>query len=207
MKLENAMSLRIAGLIAFAFTLLFSGGTLAQTRAAEPLGMVIDVQGKATLTDAGRASRLEMLSYLKPHNEIQLSQGAALTVTWYAGSKELRFSGPARLRVQNSGIEVVQGKPAQERAVAYEKVAATKTLPPRLGQAAISMRGVPKPMTPEQEMQREKLRPAEGAPVGDWVMYAMALEQMGLTGEARGLWRKLSAERPDDPKLRELAGQ
>ena len=64
-----------------------------------------------------------------------------------------------------------------------------------------------KPMTPEQETQREKLHPAEGAPVGDWVMYAMALEQMGLTGEARAVWRKLSAERPDDPKLRQLAGQ
>jgi hypothetical protein len=206
MNQENAMSKRLSSFIAL-FALLFSGGTLAQTRAAEPLGMVIDVQGNATLTDAGRSSKLEMLSYLKPQNEIQLSPGTSLTVTWYANSKELRFAGPARLKVQPGGIEVVQGGPAQERAVGDEKVAATKKLPSRLGQAAISMRAIPKPMTPEQETQREKLRPAEGAPVGEWVMYAMALEQMGLTGEARGVWKKLSAQRPDDPKLRQLADQ
>jgi len=170
----------------------------------EPLGMVIDVQGKGTITDAGRKAPLEMLSYLKPAAEIQLEPGAAITVTWYEGSKELKFAGPAKLKVGAKGIQVASGKPAQERALADEKVEATRKLPPRLGQAAISMRGM-KPMTPEQETMREKLRPAENAPVADWVTYAMALEQMGLSGEARGVWRKLSAQRPDDPKLKELA--
>ena len=168
--------------------------------AAEPLGTVIDVQGNATL---GK-NRLEMLSYVNAGNEIQLAPGAALTVTWYAGSKELRFAGPARLKVEPAGIKVVQGGAAQERSVTDEKVAATKKLPARLRQAAISMRGM-KPMTPEQETQREKLRPADNAPFGDWVIYAMGLEQLGLTGEAKGVWKKLSAQRPDDPKLRQLA--
>lgn len=168
--------------------------------AAEPLGMVIDVQGDATL---GK-NRLEMLSYLNAGSDIQLSPGAALTVTWYAGSKELKFAGPARLKVEPGGIKVVQGGAAQERTVADEKVAATKKLPPRLGQAAINMRGL-KPMTPEQEAAREKLRPADNAPFGDWVVYAMGLEQIGLTGEAKGVWRKLAAQRPNDPKLRQLA--
>jgi hypothetical protein len=36
-------------------------------------------------------------------------------------------------------------------------------------------------------------------------MYAMGLGQIGLTGEAKGVWRKLAAQRPDDPKLRQLA--
>jgi hypothetical protein len=167
---------------------------------AEPLGMVIDVQGKATL---GK-NRLEMLSYLNAGNEIQIPAGGSMTVTWYAGSRELKFAGPARLRVEPGGIKVVQGGAAQERAVAEEKVSATKKLPPRLGQAAVNMRGI-KPMTPEQEAAREKLRPADNAPFADWVVYAMGLEQIGLTGEAKAMWRKLSAQRPDDPKLRQLA--
>ena len=171
-----------------------------QALAADPLGMVIDVQGSATL---GK-SPLEMLSYLNAGGEIQLSPGASMTVTWYAGSKEIKFSGPARLRVEPGGIKVVQGGAAQERTVADEKVAATKKLPPRLGQAAINMRGI-KPMTPEQEAAREKLRPADNAPFADWVVYAMGLEQIGLTGEAKGVWRKLAAQRPNDPKLRQLA--
>ena len=172
--------------------------------AAEPLGMVIDVQGNATLNDGGKTSRLDLLSYLNAQNEIQLSQGASMTVTWYAGAKELKFAGPARLKVEPAGIKVVQGGAAQERAVADEKVAATKKLPPRLGQAAINMRSL-KPMTPEQEAAREKLRPADNAPFGDWVVYAMGLEQMGLTSEAKGIWKKLSEQRPNDPKLRQLA--
>ena len=184
--------------------LLFAAVSVAQAQVTEPLGMVIDVQGSATLTNAGKTAPLEMLSYLRQQNEVQLSPGAQLVVTWYAGSKEMKFSGPARLRVEPGGIKVVQGGAAQERAVTDEKVAATKKLPARLGQAAINMRGL-KPMTPEQEAQREKLRPAENAPFGDWVMYAMGLEQLGLTGEAKGMWRKLSAQRPDDPKLRQLA--
>jgi hypothetical protein len=184
------------------FALMLSASTLAL--AAEPLGMVIDVQGNATLNSGGKSSRLDMLSYLNAQNEIQLSQGASMTVTWYAGSKELKFSGPARLKVEPAGIKVMQGGAAQERSVTDEKMAATKKLPPRLGQAAINMRGI-KPMTPEQEAQRERIRPAENAPFGDWVMYAMGLEQMGLSGEAKGVWKKLSAQRPNDPKLRQLA--
>jgi hypothetical protein len=183
---------------------LFAAASVAQAQIAEPLGMVIDVQGSATLTNAGKTAPLEMLSYLRPRNEVQLSQGAQVVLTWYAGSKEMKFSGPARLRVEPGGIKVVQGGAAQERAVTDEKVAATKKLPARLGQAAINMRGL-KPMTPEQEAQREKLRPAENAPFGDWVMYAMGLEQIGLTSEAKGVWRKLSAQRPNDPKLKQLA--
>lgn len=182
--------------ILIALTLMSAAFALA----AEPLGMVIDVQGNATM---GK-NRLEMLSYLNAGNDIQLSPGAAMTVTWYAGSKELKFAGPARLKVEPGGIKVVQGGAAQERTVADEKVAATKKLPPRLGQAAINMRGL-KPMTAEQEAAREKLRPADNAPFGDWVVYAMGLEQIGLTGEAKSVWKKLAAQRPNDPKLRQLA--
>ena len=182
--------------ILFALTMMASALALA----AEPLGMVIDVQGNAML-GKGRA---EMLSYLSAGNEIQLSPGAAMTVTWYAGSKELRFAGPARLRVEPGGIKVLQGGVAQERNVSETKIDATRKPPTRLGQAAINMRGM-KPMTPEQETLREKLRPAENATFSDWVMYAMGLEQIGLTSQAKGVWKKLAAQRPDDPKLRQLA--
>src|ERR1044071_5390691 len=148
--------------------------------AAEPLGMVIDVQGNATL---GK-NRVEMLSYLSAGNEIQIAPGGSMTVTWYAGSKELRFSGPASLKVEPGGIKVVKGGAAQERSVSETRLDATRKPPTRLGQAAVNMRGI-KPMTPEQEALREKLRPADDAGFSDWVMYAMGLEQIGLTSEAK----------------------
>jgi len=53
----------------------------------------------------------------------------------------------------------------------------------------------------------ETLRPAIGAPVSDRVAYAAWLEQMELRDEARKYWRVLAAERPDDSKLKSLAGE
>ena len=100
--------------ILFALTMMASALALA----AEPLGMVIDVQGGATVNDGGKTKPLDMLSYLNAQNEIQLSPGASMTVTWYAGAKELKFAGPARLKVEPAGIKVVQGGAAQERPAA-----------------------------------------------------------------------------------------
>jgi len=208
------MTRLLIGFTLVASILAFATFSQAQTRsgANEPVGMVIDVQGAVTLTEAGKNSRLEALSYLRTQNEILLSAGATITVTWYAGSKELRFAGPARLKVEPQGIRVTQGAPGQERVLAEEKITPTKYLPPRLDgrldQAGVRMRMAgprPKAKEGELEAQREKLRPADGAPFGDWVVYALALEQMGLTGEARGVWRNLSAQRPDDSRLRLLA--
>jgi len=55
--------------------------------------------------------------------------------------------------------------------------------------------------------QAGKLRPAAGAPVSERVTYAAWLEQMELRDEARKFWQALSAERPGDTRLRELAAQ
>jgi len=49
------------------------------------------------------------------------------------------------------------------------------------------------------------LRPAPAAPVSERVAYASWLEQLELKDEARGIWRALAAERPDDQRLQALA--
>jgi hypothetical protein len=55
--------------------------------------------------------------------------------------------------------------------------------------------------------QAGALRPGAGASVSDRVAYAAWLEQENLKDEARKYWRALSAERPQDAKLKELAGE
>ena len=64
---------------------------ISSAYAQDPLGMVVDVQGDV---NAGK-QRVEMLSYLKPGMQLDLAAGSNLTVTWYANSKEMKFSGPA----------------------------------------------------------------------------------------------------------------
>lgn len=55
--------------------------------------------------------------------------------------------------------------------------------------------------------QAEALRPAAAAPVSARVAFAAWLDQMELKDEARKYWKTLAAERPDDARLRMLAGE
>lgn len=60
---------------------------------------------------------------------------------------------------------------------------------------------------PELRVRVDTLRPATGAPVSDRVAFAAWLEQMELRDEARKYWRVLVAERPEDSRLKALAGE
>jgi hypothetical protein len=52
-----------------------------------------------------------------------------------------------------------------------------------------------------------RLRPAEDAAFADRVAYALALDQCEAREAAQAQWRRLAAERPNDARLREKAGQ
>ena len=60
---------------------------------------------------------------------------------------------------------------------------------------------------PELRAQAEVLRPAASAALSTRVAYAAWLDQMELKDEARKYWRALSAERPDDARLKALAAE
>src|SRR6185369_5083489 len=88
--------------------------------------------------------------------DLDLAAGSNRTVTWYASSKEMKFSGPAKLKVAKEGI---QGGKANERSLGAEKVALGKGgMPGRLAQATIMMRSLGK--APE-----ETISPPKGAKV------------------------------------------
>ncbi len=55
--------------------------------------------------------------------------------------------------------------------------------------------------------QTDALRPAASAPLSARVAYAAWLDQMDLKDEARKYWRILSAERPEDTRLKALAAE
>lgn len=52
-----------------------------------------------------------------------------------------------------------------------------------------------------------KLKPAPDAPFAERVLYAAMLEELGLRDDARPWWQALAAERPNDERLRVLAGE
>jgi len=279
--------------LAVLLAVLLPGQAFAQAKkGADPVGMVIDVQGGATAIESGRSTRLEMLSYLRPQAEIELAVGASLAVTWYANSNEYRFKGPARLKVLPDKIEVLKGGKAQARALGEDKVAAAKQdVSGRIAQATMTMRAVRPAQDPAivnpgsrvmtlaprfawtsakgggayrftlqkaagetivqqrvkgtslrlaadkrlewggryrwsvqaeragsapaeadfevitraQSARLQKLRPKTEQAFSDWVLYALALESLDLSTEAKPVWKKLAADRPDDPTLQAFA--
>ncbi len=58
----------------------------------------------------------------------------------------------------------------------------------------------------ELRADAENLRPGAGATLSEQVIYAAWLEQKELRDEARKYWRIAATERPNDSRLRELAG-
>jgi hypothetical protein len=58
----------------------------------------------------------------------------------------------------------------------------------------------------ELRADAENLRPGVGATLSEQVIYAAWLEQKELRDEARKYWRIAAVERPNDSRLRELAG-
>lgn len=58
----------------------------------------------------------------------------------------------------------------------------------------------------ELRADAENLRPGASATLSEQVIYAAWLEQKELRDEARKYWRSAATERPNDSRLRELAG-
>lgn len=57
------------------------------------------------------------------------------------------------------------------------------------------------------QTQVESLRPTSTAPLSEHVVFAAWLEQMELRDEARKYWKSVAAERPDDHRLKAMAGE
>lgn len=55
--------------------------------------------------------------------------------------------------------------------------------------------------------QVESLRPSGSAPFSERIAFAAWLEEMSLRDEARKYWKSAAAERPDDPRLKVMAGE
>jgi hypothetical protein len=60
-------------------------------------------------------------------------------------------------------------------------------------------------LSPEALSRVDKRRPSDRAEFSDRLMFALLLQEMGATEEARDAWAKLSQERADLPELSALA--
>lgn len=116
---------------------------LASSAWAEPVAMVTDVSGGVTTLENGKTKKVVLLSYLEPNMTLQLDSNAHLSVTFFAKPVEYRFTGPAKLTVEQDRILAGDGK-AETHTVSLQKTSAAKkfTVAQResVTQAAFEMR-------------------------------------------------------------------
>lgn len=88
-----------------------------------PVGMVLDLQGGAQLTENGRSGKLQLLARLTPDAQIELAPEARASVTLYSTRSVYRLKGPALVQVAKDGLTVLKGAQPEVKAMA-QKVAA-----------------------------------------------------------------------------------
>ncbi|MES2153277.1 MAG: hypothetical protein V4508_26145 [Pseudomonadota bacterium] len=108
--------------------------------ADDVVGMVLDVQGNGEMKVKGEASKLQLLSYLKPGTQIKLDAGARASVSHYGARLIYQLSGPTVAQVGADQIKVSSGTPAHTKSLAEKVVAAA--INPAMGAAAFKMRGL-----------------------------------------------------------------
>jgi hypothetical protein len=123
---------------------------------AQPVAMVTDVQGAAGRTGAGA---LTILGELGAGAQLQLENGARVTVAHYASGRQFELEGPGAFRLTPAGVESTGAgrvTPRAPLAAAYRDV---RLRPARIAQASISMRGG----AGDEQLRLE-------SPVGTWVL-------------------------------------
>lgn len=99
---------------------MFAGGALA-----DPVAMVTDVGGEVSISAGRQQRKVALLDYLEPKSVLVLEPQAFLSVTFFAKPVEYRFTGPARLSVEQERIAVLEGA-GESKTVSLTKTSAAK---------------------------------------------------------------------------------
>lgn len=113
MKIKTCLGMSLAWLLSMGSAL------------AEPVAMVTDVGGGVFLSEGASQKNVALLDYLEPKTMLRLDANAMLSVTFFSKPVEYRFTGPARLVVEQDRVTVSEGA-AETRAVSLTKTTSAK---------------------------------------------------------------------------------
>ncbi len=121
--------------VAMALFFALSGGA-----GAEPVAMVTDIVGKASVLMAGKTRDVTLLTEVGAGSQLQLHAGTTLIALYLGAGIEYVFRGPALLTIRETAPEMASGAPPETRSPAIGKVVRVK--PARLVQAVVLMRSL-----------------------------------------------------------------
>jgi hypothetical protein len=107
------------------FGALLAGLWSAGMAWAEPVAMVTDAGGGVYSVSDGKNKKVPLLAYLEPGTVIRLDERAHVSITLFAKPLEYRFTGPAKLTVEEGRILAHEGS-AEAHPVSLEKTSAAR---------------------------------------------------------------------------------
>jgi hypothetical protein len=121
--------------------MLLGGAGLAQAAGPDDVvGMVLDVQGSGEIVRAGRTSKLQLLSYVKPGAQLKLEAGSKASVSHYGAKLIYQLVGPVQAEIGADSVKVLAGTAVTTKSLAEKVVAAA--VHPNMGAAAFKMRSL-----------------------------------------------------------------
>lgn len=133
----NGLARLVAHVLVLALLVL---GALPVVAHAAAAAMVIDLQGKATVTDAGRTRDATILAELEAGAQVQLQAGATLVVMYLDSGDEYVFKGPASIVFRPTEPELRTGSKPDKRSPSVGKGIRIK--PVGMAQGAIVLRSL-----------------------------------------------------------------
>ncbi len=128
----------LAGLARLAVALLASAWLPALGQPGDAAGLVLDVNGAATIEGRGRAA---ILAGLAPGAEVSLAPNARMVVLDNATGRQYELTGPGAFRWSAGRIEVIRPGQLAVREPAGAAFRDVRVRTARLAQASIAMRG------------------------------------------------------------------
>jgi hypothetical protein len=96
-------------MLKFLVAVCLAGGLVLPARAADVIGMVLDLQGPAEVTENGVTGKLQLLANVAPQMRIDLPAGSKASLTLYATRSVYRLTGPTVVETARDGVKVIRG--------------------------------------------------------------------------------------------------
>jgi len=99
-----------------------AGALAGPARAADPIGMVLDLQGPAQVTQDGATGKLQLLANVTPQMRIELPAGSKASLTLYATRSVYRLTGPTLVETARDSVKVLRGQPPEIKSMGEKLV-------------------------------------------------------------------------------------
>ena len=170
---------------------------------AQPVAVVVDGGGVGRVFAASGPRTVETLELLNAGTRVQVDVVAQIVVLYLLSGMEFSFTGPGVIEVGNAQLIALSGHPPVLRAPAPGKEIRLRTQ--RTAQGGVVLRSVaaetPASASAPGRTDADSRRPAADAPLASWVAFALWLDENQAPAEAKAVWRRMAAERPQDPAL------